>query len=318
MLYFFSGESFLFDTVIVRFGELTLKSDRIRRKFRDILKRNIFQFLEDLEFQIREERGRFFVDTESIEDVSSRLSKIFGIVSVSPAAKIRADLEIIADFCVKMAKIHNISGKSFAVRVVKRIGKHDFSSMDLANIVGERILDAVTKVRVDLGNIVWLLVYHFSILVSCWLLYQARRLESSPLNRRHMEYIIISFIVFSAAYVKVLLTYGFDIPFILPLGIILVDSFGAVIGTAIMKDQLFDITVLVQKGVIYSMLSALIFFIFDFTQHLAATFFEELVGEHFGLTHYIPIAVVIIVFMPLKQRLEHLIGVIFGKKKIAF
>jgi hypothetical protein len=40
-----------------------------------------------------------------------------------------------------------------------------------------------------------------------------------------MEYIIISFIVFSAAYVKVLLTYGFDIPFILPLGIILVDSF---------------------------------------------------------------------------------------------
>jgi hypothetical protein len=47
-----------------------------------------------------------------------------------------------------------------------------------------------------------------------------------------------------------------------------------------------------------------------------ATFFEELVGENLGLTHYIPIAVVIIVFMLLKQRLEHTIGAIFEKKKI--
>lgn len=149
---FFSGEGFLFDCVIVRFGELTLKSERVRRKFLDILRRNIFQVLEGLDFQIREERGRFFVDTGSIADVSSRLSKIFGIVSVSPAARIRADLGVIADFCVKVAKIHDFSGKSFAVRVVKRLGKHDFSSMDLANVVGERISNAVPDARVDLGN----------------------------------------------------------------------------------------------------------------------------------------------------------------------
>jgi hypothetical protein len=172
--------------------------------------------------------------------------------------------------------------------------------------------------RWDLGIIIWLAVYHFSILFSCRLLFRARRLESSPLKRRHTGYIIGSFIVFSVAYVKVLLTYGFDIPFILPLGILLVDSFGAVIGIAIVKDQLFDITVLVQKGILYSMFTALIVFIFDFTQHLAATFFEGLVGEHSGFTHYIPIAVVIIAFMPLKQRLEHAIGAIFAKKKIEF
>jgi hypothetical protein len=133
--------------------------------------------------------------------------------------------------------------------------------------------------RWDLGIIIWLAVYHFSILFSCWLLFRARRLESSPLKRRHTGYIIGSFIVFSVAYVKVLLTYGFDIPFILPLGILLVDSFGAVIGIAIVKDQLFDITVLVQKGILYSMFTALIVFIFDFTQHLAATFFEGLLGS---------------------------------------
>lgn len=176
----------------------------------------------------------------------------------------------------------------------------------------------IARVRVDLGTLSWLVVYHFSILFSCWLLFRARKLESSALKRRHMGYIMGSFIIFSVAYVKVLLTYGFNIPFILPIGMLLVDSFGAVIGIAIVKDQLFDITVLVQKGILYSIFTALIVFIFDFTQHLAATFFEELVGEHSGFTHYIPIAVVIIAFMPLKQRLEHTIDTVFAKKKIEF
>ena len=117
---------------------------------------------------------------------------------------------------------------------------------------------------------------------------------------------------------KAILAFGIDVPFILPLGMLLVDSFGALIGVAIVKDRLFDITVLVRKGAIYSVLTALIIFIFDFTQHLAATFFEGLVGEHSGYIRYIPIAVVIIAFMPLKQRLEHTIGTIFEKKKIEF
>jgi hypothetical protein len=176
----------------------------------------------------------------------------------------------------------------------------------------------IARARWDLSTISWLVVYHFSILFSCWLLFQARKLESSPLKRRHMGYIMVSFIVFSVAYVKVLLTYGFDIPFILPLGMLLVDSFGAVIGLAIVKEQLFDITVLVRRGVIYSVLTALIVFLFDFTQHLAATFFEGLVGGHSEVTHYISIAVVIIAFMPIKQRLEHTIGAVFEKKKIEF
>lgn len=166
------------------------------------------------------------------------------------------------------------------------------------------------------GNMIWIVIYHLSIIFSCLLLVKARKNEASPVTRRHIEYILISFVVFSVAYVKVILTFGIDVPLILPLGMLLVDSFGALIGIAIVKDRLFDITVLVRKGIIYSVLTALIIFIFDFTQHVAATFFEGLVGVHSGYIHYIPIAIVIIVFMPLKQRLEHTIEAIFSKKKI--
>jgi hypothetical protein len=169
-----------------------------------------------------------------------------------------------------------------------------------------------------IGSITWIVMYHLSILFSCWLLVKARKNETSPVTRRHIEYILVSFVIFSLASVKTILFFGIDVPFILPLGMLLCFSVGAVIGVAIVKDRLFDITVLVRKGTIYSVLTAFIIFIFDFTQHLAATFFEGLVGEHSGYIRYIPIAVVIIAFMPLKQRLEHTIGTIFEKKKIEF
>jgi len=164
----------------------------------------------------------------------------------------------------------------------------------------------------------WLLVYFFSLLFSCWLLFQARKTESSPITRRHIGYILASFIVFSIAYVKVLLTFGVDVPFLLPLGILLVDSFGALIGLAIVKDRLFDITVYVKIGMIYSLLTGIIIFIFDFSQHLIATFLAEMIGEYSAYAHYASIAIIIIVFMPLKQRLEHTIEGVFAEKKIEF
>ena len=182
----------------------------------------------------------------------------------------------------------------------------------------EPLLYGVPSPLANIGSIIWTVMYHLSILFSCWLLVKARKNETSPVTRRHIEYIIVSFVIFSLASVKTILFFGIDVPFILPLGMLLCFSVGAVIGVAIVKDRLFDITVLVRKGTIYSVLTALIIFIFDFTQHLAATFFEGLVGEHSGYIRYIPIAVVIIAFMPLKQRLEHTIGAIFVRKKIEF
>ena len=71
-----------------------------------------------------------------------------------------------------------------------------------------------------------------------------------------MGYILASFIVFIVAQVKLLVTLGVDLPFTLPLGMSLVDLFGALIGVAIVKDRLFDITVILEKGTAYSALGA--------------------------------------------------------------
>jgi hypothetical protein len=190
-------------------------------------------------------------------------------------------------------------------------GVYNYSWGNIArwNPVYNPILDTILS---------WNPVYHLSLLFSCWLLFQARKKESSPITRRHIEYILASFVVYSIAYVKALLTFGIDVPFLLPLGILLVGSFGAIIGLAIVKDRLFDITVYVRMGIFYSLFTAIIIFIFDFSQHLVATFLGGVMGEESVYAHYASIAIVIIVFMPLKRRLEHVVEGVFAEKKIEF
>jgi len=124
--------------------------------------------------------------------------------------------------------------------------------------------------------------------------------------------------MFGIAQIKVLVAYDFNIALFLPLGILMVSSFGALIGMAIIKDRLLDITVFVRKGIVYSILAALIIFIFDFTQHLIAKYLGDILGGHSIYIHFAIIAVVVGLFMPLKPKLEHTISSAFAKKKIKF
>lgn len=176
----------------------------------------------------------------------------------------------------------------------------------------------IHRFKFDLSMLSWVIVYHLSIWISCWLLFQARKRESSALIRRHIGYIMIGFAIFSIAQIKVLVAFGVDAPYILPLGMILIDSFGAIIGIAIVKDRLFDITVFVRKGIVYSVLAALIIFIFDVSQHLIAKYLGDILGGHSIYIHFAIIAVVVGLFMPLKPKLEHIISSAFVKKKIKF
>ena len=162
----------------------------------------------------------------------------------------------------------------------------------------------------------WLLVYYVSLGLSCWMLIQARKREPSSLARRHIEYILASFIVFSFAQVKLLVTMGVDLPFTLPLGMSLVDLFGALIGVAIVKHRLFDITVILKKGTAYSALGAVIIFLFAFSEHLIATYLAGVVGALSEYLHLASIAIVVVAFMPVKRRVDHLVEGYFTTKKV--
>jgi len=141
----------MWTTVIVRYGELALKSWPVRRRFERCLVSSINLVLEGLKYAIRRERGRIFIDTKSPAQVAKRLSKVPGIVSVSLATKVEAGMNEICGTALKVAKKVLAPGASFAVRT-SRVGKHAFSSGDVNVKVGSAILSKVEDVRVDLSN----------------------------------------------------------------------------------------------------------------------------------------------------------------------
>ncbi len=162
-------------------------------------------------------------------------------------------------------------------------------------------------------------IYWFGVnLSACWLLFKSSRRATSYLERRHYLYIISGLLAVTFAVVKALVTMGIDISYLLPLGMFLNDIFATVIGLAIIKDRLLDITVIIKKGALYSALAALLIFVYSFSEHLLITYFGERIGEGSNLIHFISIAVGIAILMPIKNRLERAIEGYFALKKLEF
>jgi len=162
-------------------------------------------------------------------------------------------------------------------------------------------------------------IFWFGInLSACWLLIKGAKRAASHLERAHYTYIISGFLALTFAIVKALVTMGIDAAFILPLGMFLVDIFNAIIGLAIIKDRLFDITIVIKKGSLYSILAGLLIFIYSLSEHLLVTYIGETIGEQSTLVHFISIAVGIAVLIPVKKRIELAMDGYFAQKKLEF
>ncbi len=151
-----------------------------------------------------------------------------------------------------------------------------------------------------------------------WLLYKGYKNATTRLEKRHYQYIAAGILVITFALVKVGVVKGIDIPILLPLGMFFVDIFNAIIGIAIIKHRLFDITVIIQKGTVYSILAAILIFIYSLSEHVLITYVGEKIGEQSGWMHFISIAIGIAVMMPVKKRVEHGMEGYFAKKKLEF
>jgi len=169
-----------------------------------------------------------------------------------------------------------------------------------------------------LTTLTWLPFYYFFVLSPCWFLFRAYKRETPSLKRRHILYILTSLLVFALTNVKIAVLFGIDNPFLLPTSMLFFDIFGALIGIAIIKHRLFDITVVIKKATIYSALVALIIFIFSFSEHLLAAYLGHILGEQSIYIHLISIAVVVAVLMPVRTRLERAIEGYFARKKLEF
>ncbi len=140
---------------LIRYGELGLKSKRVRSRFESILKNNIMaRFISGKrECRLESDRGRIYLWSDDSGFTEEVLSKTFGIVSYSMAMETDSVPESIYALAIEISKPLFKKGTSFAVRA-RRSGQHPYTSMELARDAGSAIYLANEELepRVDLGS----------------------------------------------------------------------------------------------------------------------------------------------------------------------
>lgn len=138
--------------IIVRYGEIGVKSPKVRGRFERKLIENIKTVI-DGSFDLKQ--GRIFINTPDLDKAIISLQKIPGIVSFSPANVTQTDhdsiKELIQMYISELVDEGIFSGDdSFAIRC-RRVGEHSFNSQEMAAYCGS-VVYGITESKVDLSN----------------------------------------------------------------------------------------------------------------------------------------------------------------------
>jgi len=146
-----------YNLILIRYGEIWLKSQKVKIRMLKILINNIRTKLKKRnitfhKYQLSKDSSRvlFFFKNEDIARALVVLKNVFGIYSVSPALRTSNRLENICERAIEVGRYILKKDDTFAIRV-KRSGKHDYTSIDVAKIVGKTILDTFSNLELKVN-----------------------------------------------------------------------------------------------------------------------------------------------------------------------
>lgn len=143
------------DGVLVRFGEIGIKSAPVRRGMTNRLRQNILDALlrDGISGDVVAAGSRLWVVGPEPARLAQVAARIFGVVSVSLARRVPSDIPSVAAAASDVAL--RLAWTSFAVRA-SREGTHPYTSQDVAVQVGSAVWKAAEaagrQVRVDLSQ----------------------------------------------------------------------------------------------------------------------------------------------------------------------
>ncbi len=138
------------DTVLIRYGEIGVKSSQLQQRLEQLLQQNLTSVLRasGIPDVIRRERTRLYVETtpERIQSVTETVTQVPGVVSASQAVRTDATLAAIKAKLVETAA-EAIDTGTFAVRA-RRAGEkavHPFTSTELERNGGAAVIEALQE-----------------------------------------------------------------------------------------------------------------------------------------------------------------------------
>ena len=140
------------DLIIARYGEVGIKSNRVRRRFENRLINNIKA---SIDAEVKVYQARIFIFPKDFDDAVENLNRVFGIVSYSPAVSTKSTFEDVErDLATYAEKLHDEGlldeNTKFAISC-RRVGTHEFSSQEMAAFAGAVVVRKYSS-PVDLTN----------------------------------------------------------------------------------------------------------------------------------------------------------------------
>lgn len=136
-------------TLLIRYGEIGLKSPSVRRRFEQQLVRDIRtrHAQANTPCIISQARGRLFVDSDDWRRSCEILSRTFGVVSFSPTTQAPSDLPSLTEAVLEFSGSVMFKNATFAVRP-RRSGNHTYTSQDMAEKLGEALLQRFSHLNI--------------------------------------------------------------------------------------------------------------------------------------------------------------------------
>lgn len=143
----------MYDVILVRYGEMTLKKSNYK-KFLQIINKQIKERLAvfaDLGFFNTDYRFYIYLNNTPHEDVLKELSTIFGLHSYSLCVKAEADYDAIYKTAIALVEKEKPRSKEVSFKVNTHRANKNFpdTSLEISRKVADQVLRAVSGLKVD-------------------------------------------------------------------------------------------------------------------------------------------------------------------------
>jgi len=138
---------------LIRYGEIGLKGEN-RPFFEKKLINNIKKVLRDRFLQVFKTHGRIFIEAKGDEDeILKDLSRVFGIVSISPVIETGLTLQELQEAGLKAIRDYGTyEGKTFKVETRRPNKSFPYTSPEISRLVGAHILKNIQNLTVNINN----------------------------------------------------------------------------------------------------------------------------------------------------------------------
>ncbi|MFB3172205.1 tRNA uracil 4-sulfurtransferase ThiI [Staphylococcus pseudintermedius] len=141
----------IYDHILVRYGELTLKGGN-RKTFVSQLRSNVKRALMPLKgYEVKANRDRMYIQLEpeaDIEEIMTRISKVFGVHSISPVLKLEKSMDAVYEHARLFAQNYE-AGDSFKIEVKRSDKNFEYETFAIQRMVGGEVLKSNTSLHVD-------------------------------------------------------------------------------------------------------------------------------------------------------------------------